>query len=33
MSSDAERKVQRSKEPSQFAKFYLILYNAVQVAG
>ncbi|KAL7035823.1 hypothetical protein ACKWTF_008575 [Chironomus riparius] len=33
MSSETEKKVQKSRGPSQLAKFYLILYNAVQVAG
>lgn len=33
MTTDAVRKSQRPREPSQLAKYYLILYNVAQVIG
>jgi len=33
MTTDAVRKSQRTREPSQLAKYYLILYNVAQVIG
>jgi len=33
MTTDAVRKSQRSREPSQLAKYYLVLYNVAQVIG